>query len=108
MMKYSFNDVAETSDRLTLLNGIWLSGLLRSPLEQSELLKWKTLPHSGGKWSATAMRVWPGAEFGQSTIFFTTLLGLCLNFHVEQEGELMLHYEPGSSCRKSKTGDPEI
>lgn len=39
MMKYLFNDVAETSDRLTLLNGIWLSGLLRSLLEQSELLK---------------------------------------------------------------------
>lgn len=32
-----------------------------------------------------------------SELFFTALLGLCLNFHMEQEGELMLHYEPSSA-----------
>lgn len=40
--------------------------------------------------------MWPGAAFGQSTVF-TALLGLCLNFHMEQEGELMLHYESSSA-----------
>lgn len=32
-----------------------------------------------------------------STLFFTALLGLCLNFHMEQEGELILHYEASSA-----------
>lgn len=52
MMKYLFNDVAESSDRPTVLSGIWPSGPPRSPLEQSDLVKMNCLnqylPHCGG------------------------------------------------------------
>lgn len=80
-----------------------ISVLLRSTLQQSELVKRnfkpKTLPHCGGfggKWSATAMCVTRSYIWPEHT-FLTALLGLCLNFHMEQEGELMLHYEHGSA-----------
>lgn len=46
MMKYLLNDVAESSDRPTVLSGIWPSGLSRSPLEQSELVKMNCLNQS--------------------------------------------------------------
>lgn len=66
---------------------------------KKELFKPKILPHCGGFWGVNDLPlpcVWPGAAFGQSTVF-TALLGLCLNFHMEQEGELMLHYESSSA-----------
>lgn len=46
MMKYLPNDVAEISDRPTVLSRIWPSGLSRSLLEQSELVKMNCLNQS--------------------------------------------------------------
>lgn len=95
-MKYLLNDVAESSDRPTVLSGIWPSGLPRSLLEQSELVKMNCLnqstyltavvsglndlplPHA----CVSRSCIWP------ECVFFTALLGLHSDFHIEQEGEL--------------------
>lgn len=104
MMKYLLNDVAESSDRPTVLSGIWPSGPPGSPLEQSELVKMNCLNQSTYLTAVVSgvndlpllcvcVRVcvsrsclWPECSF---FFFFTALLGLHSDFHIEQEGELL-------------------
>ena len=98
-MKYLLNDMAESSDRPTVLSGIWPSGPPRSLLEQSELIKmnclnqstYLTLVVSGVNDlplpCVSRSCIWPECRLFLF-FFLTALLGLNLDFHIEQEGEL--------------------
>lgn len=97
-----------------ILNSIWHAVPLRSPLEHSklvkrELFKPKTLPHCGGLGvnDLPLPCVWPGAAFGQRTIFYCTS-GIMLKFSygTGRRVNVTLWARLGPSCSKSKTGDP--